>query len=134
MYPMRTAPRWQPAPLLYASAGVHGGAAAAVLAPGRLWPRAPGAAAANHVLLTAAGLWPRSRLLGTNWTCLPAAPGPGTARLALTLDDGPDPQVTPRVLELLAAHGARATFFCIGERIAAHGALARRIIASGYRN
>lgn len=123
--------RWRPSPLLFASAGVHGGAVAAVLAQTQLWPWAVGALAANHALLTAAGLTPRSRLLGPNWTHLPAAAG-SRARIALTLDDGPDPQVTPRVLELLARHGARATFFCIGERVAAHRSLARELIAAGH--
>ena len=39
--------------------------------------------------------------------------------LALTFDDGPDPDETPRVLDLLAAHGARATFFMVGKRAVA---------------
>ena len=125
----RTRPRWRPSPLLFASAGVHGGAVAAVLAQTQLWPWALGALAANHALLTAAGLTPRSRLLGPNWTHLPPA---GPAQVALTLDDGPDPEVTPQVLEMLAAHGAHATFFCIGERVAAHAALAREILAHGH--
>lgn len=127
-----TAARWRPSPLLVASAGVHGGAAATVLAQGQLWPWALGAVAANHALLTAAGLWPRSRLLGSNWTHLPAARARAGAWIALTLDDGPDPELTPRVLELLERHGARATFFCIGERVAAHPALARELIARGH--
>lgn len=121
---------WRPAPLLFASAGVHGGAAAAVLAQSALWPWALGAVAANHALLTAAGLWPRSRLLGSNWTRLPARAC--AARIALTFDDGPDPEVTPRVLELLERHGMSATFFCIGEQVAAHRALARELIARGH--
>lgn len=127
----RTAPRWHPSPLLLASAGVHGGAAAAVLAQLQLWPWALGALVADHALLAAAGLWPRSRLLGSNWTHLPpgcAAPAP----IALTLDDGPDPEITPRVLEVLERHGARATFFCIGERVVAHRSLARELIARGH--
>ena len=132
MHSTVTRTRWQPAPLLVASAGVHGSAAALVLAEAQLWPWALGAVAVNHALLTAAGLWPRSRLLGPNWTRLPAAAGAGGARIALTLDDGPDPQITPRVLELLARHGARATFFCIGERVGAHRALARELIAAGH--
>ena len=132
MHAIVTRPRWRPAPLLVASAGVHGGAAALVLAEAQLWPWALGAVAVNHALLTAAGLWPRSRLLGPNWTRLPAAGGAGAARIALTLDDGPDPEVTPRVLELLARHGARATFFCIGERVGTHRALARELIAQGH--
>ncbi len=50
----------------------------------------------------------------------------------LTIDDGPDPEDTPRILALLAAHGARATFFVIGENVARHPALVRAIVAAGH--
>ena len=50
----------------------------------------------------------------------------------LTLDDGPDPEDTPRILALLAEHGASATFFVIGERAAAHPQLVRDIVAAGH--
>ncbi len=50
----------------------------------------------------------------------------------LTIDDGPDPEDTPRILELLAAHGARATFFVIGENAASHPGLIRAITAAGH--
>jgi peptidoglycan/xylan/chitin deacetylase (PgdA/CDA1 family) len=50
----------------------------------------------------------------------------------LTIDDGPDPEDTPRILELLAAHGARATFFVIGENAANHPELIRDIAAAGH--
>ncbi len=50
----------------------------------------------------------------------------------LTIDDGPDPSSTPRVLALLEAHGARATFFVIGQQVTEYPELARRIIAGGH--
>lgn len=50
----------------------------------------------------------------------------------LTFDDGPDPEVTPRVLDLLNAHGAKATFFCVGRRVEAYPELYQRIIAEGH--
>ncbi len=50
----------------------------------------------------------------------------------LTIDDGPDPQDTPRLLELLATHGARATFFVIGENATAHPGLIRAIASAGH--
>ena len=78
----------------------------------RAWPWALGAVGANHLVLTGGGLWPRSRWLGRNWTRLPAAAA-ARQEIAITIDDGPDPEVTPAVLDLLDAHGARATFFCI---------------------
>ena len=50
----------------------------------------------------------------------------------LTIDDGPDPEDTPRILDLLAAHGARVTFFVIGEKAAAHPGLVRAMAAAGH--
>jgi peptidoglycan-N-acetylglucosamine deacetylase len=54
------------------------------------------------------------------------------AAVALTFDDGPDPDETPRVLDLLAAHDARATFFVVGRRAEAHSELVTRIAAAGH--
>lgn len=50
----------------------------------------------------------------------------------LTIDDGPDPEDTPQILALLAAHRAHATFFVIGERAALHPGLIRAITAAGH--
>jgi peptidoglycan-N-acetylglucosamine deacetylase len=50
----------------------------------------------------------------------------------LTIDDGPDPDDTPRLLGLLAAHGAKATFFVIGANAAAHPGLARSVADAGH--
>jgi len=52
--------------------------------------------------------------------------------VALTFDDGPDPVVTPQILEVLAAHRARATFFVLGERAARHPELIQRIHREGH--
>ncbi|MDB6083955.1 MAG: polysaccharide deacetylase, partial [Gammaproteobacteria bacterium] len=95
----------------------------------RTWPWALGALVANHGVLAAAGLWPRSQLLGPNWIRLPAS---SSGNVAITIDDGPDPAVTPRVLALLADHGALATFFCVGERVERYPELAREIIHRGH--
>lgn len=54
------------------------------------------------------------------------------APVYLTFDDGPDPHWTPRVLELLAAHGATATFFMVGKRALANPGIARDIVAAGH--
>lgn len=53
-------------------------------------------------------------------------------RVAFSFDDGPDPQVTPAVLDALAAAGARATFFVIGQKLAAQNELGRRIVGEGH--
>ena len=80
------------------------------------------------VSIAAGVLWQRSGLL--------ARPLIGFAdagdRLALTFDDGPDPEVTPRVLEALHAAGQRATFFARGDRVAQHPELAQRVVDEGH--
>jgi peptidoglycan/xylan/chitin deacetylase (PgdA/CDA1 family) len=103
---------------------------AGVFVPGAI-PWAIGAIVLNHVLITAAGLTPRSSLLGPNVTRLPQA-AVARREVAITIDDGPDPEVTPRVLDLLDAQGQRATFFCIAERVLEHPELAREIVARGH--
>jgi peptidoglycan/xylan/chitin deacetylase (PgdA/CDA1 family) len=60
----------------------------------------------------------------------PAAGAP--ARVALTFDDGPDPQATPAVLEALAAAGVHATFFALLDRAEIRPDLVRRIVAEGH--
>lgn len=52
--------------------------------------------------------------------------------MSLTFDDGPDPEATPRVLDLLARHGVRGTFFLIGTRVARHPGVTRAIAAAGH--
>ena len=115
---------WSPSPFLKASAVLHAGAAVGALAAPALWPWALGAVVVN--------LLPRSTLLGPNLTRLPAA-SQARREIALTIDDGPDPQVTPAVLDLLDAAQAKATFFCIGWRARQHPALCREIVARGHR-
>jgi peptidoglycan/xylan/chitin deacetylase (PgdA/CDA1 family) len=122
----RAVPAW-----ITASIGLHvASLGAAALVPGAT-PWAIGAVVLNHALITGAGLTPRSSLLGANVTRLPPA-AIARREVALTIDDGPDPEVTPRVLDLLDLHRQRATFFCIAERVAAHPALAREIVARGH--
>jgi peptidoglycan/xylan/chitin deacetylase (PgdA/CDA1 family) len=52
--------------------------------------------------------------------------------LYLTFDDGPTPEVTSSVLDLLSLHNAKATFFCIGENVKKHPTLYNRIKAEGH--
>lgn len=128
---MTMARPWRPSPFIRASVALHAAAGAAVLlAPGR-WPLALAAVAADQALLAGAGLWPRSRLLGPNLVRLPKAAA-AQGQVAVTIDDGPDPEVTPRVLDLLDHVDVKATFFCIGERVLRHSALARDIVSRGH--
>ncbi len=53
-------------------------------------------------------------------------------RVALTFDDGPDPRNTPQLLDVLDAHGAKATFFVVGLQLQKHPELARSILARGH--
>lgn len=57
----------------------------------------------------------------------------GVDGVALTFDDGPHPQGTPTVLEILREGGATATFFLAGEQVVKRPALAAEIVAAGHR-
>ncbi len=57
---------------------------------------------------------------------------PEAGRLYLTFDDGPDAQWTPRILDVLAAEGAKATFFVVGLQARKHPGLLRRIVDEGH--
>lgn len=74
-----------------------------------------------------ASQWPGSRIFGKAITA-PARPG----ELALTFDDGPNAMWTPRLLDILAKHEARATFFLLGSRAASQPELVRRIATAGH--
>jgi len=52
--------------------------------------------------------------------------------IALTFDDGPDAELTPLILDLLAEYNAKATFFCIGNKIEPNKDLVKRIVAEGH--
>jgi peptidoglycan-N-acetylglucosamine deacetylase len=129
------APAWPVPGFIGASAGLHVAAAGAAAvaaftgAPLAWW--ALGAVVANHAAITAIGLWPRSTLLGPNVRQLPAD-AKARHEIAITIDDGPDAEVTPAVLDLLALHQARATFFCIADLARAQPALLRRIVQAGH--
>jgi peptidoglycan/xylan/chitin deacetylase (PgdA/CDA1 family) len=102
-----------------------------LLAPAH-WPWALAMAVFSQTLLMAVCLWPRSQWIGANLVQLPDASAQ-RGEVAITIDDGPDPQVTPQVLDILAQYGAPATFFFIGERAAAHPELCRRVLGAGHR-
>ena len=85
------------------------------------------AAGAAHALPGAAAVLPALRRpLGIDST---TASGEG---VALTFDDGPHPRGTPAILEELARHGVRATFFLVGEQVDRDPALAAEVAAAGH--
>ncbi len=53
--------------------------------------------------------------------------------IALTFDDGPNPPYTDRLLDVLAKHDVKATFFMIGSRIEKHPETVQRVIAEGHQ-
>jgi peptidoglycan/xylan/chitin deacetylase (PgdA/CDA1 family) len=122
---------WQPTILIHASVALHAVALVALIAVPTLWPWILASIITNHIVITALGLWPRSHLLGPNLTRLPAA---ATARneIALTIDDGPDPLVTPEVLDILDHYSVKATFFCIADHALRFPELCREIIRRGH--
>ena len=81
--------------------------------------RVPAAVRDGGPLIDTTGGQPRSRELP-----------PRT--IALTFDDGPDPQWTPQVLDVLARHRVPATFFVVGTQVARHPELTRRLVAEGH--
>ncbi|MCK4345957.1 MAG: polysaccharide deacetylase family protein, partial [Bacteroidales bacterium] len=53
-------------------------------------------------------------------------------KVFLTFDDGPDPEVTPWVLDLLNQYNAKATFFCLGKNVERHPDIFQRIKDEGH--
>jgi peptidoglycan-N-acetylglucosamine deacetylase len=88
---------------------------------------AAGAAGLAYGGFAYASLWPGSRIFGEALIA-PLRPG----ELALTFDDGPNHMWTPRLLDTLASHNVRATFFLLGERAQAQPNLVRRMAAAGH--
>ena len=123
--------RWRPTLLIRASIALHLLALALIIFTPGQWHWALGIVLANQIVLTLTGLWPRSHWLGPNWRELPAAAA-ARNQVAMTIDDGPDPGVTPQVLDILERYSARATFFCIGDKAARHPDLCREIVRRGH--
>src|SRR5215831_7729661 len=74
-----------------------------------------------------AAMAPRSQLYGRTLTH-----GSDPAQMALTFDDGPNDPHTMRLLEVLARHNARATFFLIGKYVQQRPDIVRAIAAAGH--
>ena len=123
--------RWRPAPVIQLSVLWHVAGAVTLVVLPAWWPWVLIALAGNHLVLSAAVLWPRGNWLGPNLTRLPSAAA-ARAEISLTFDDGPDPQVTPQVLDLLDRHKAKASFFCIGAKAAAFPETVREIARRGH--
>jgi peptidoglycan/xylan/chitin deacetylase (PgdA/CDA1 family) len=122
---------WRPGVVLWLSAGLHFAAVIALFAIPQAWLTILAAVLLNHVVLALIGSWPRSRLFGANMLRLPES-AVRRNEIALTFDDGPDPEITPQVLDILDAHQAKASFFVIGDKAAAYPGLLREIVRRGH--
>jgi peptidoglycan-N-acetylglucosamine deacetylase len=118
-------------PFLKASVALHAAAVPALAFLPARWPLIVSALVADHCVTFGGGLLPRSSYLGPNLRRSKAAEAAGC--VVLTFDDGPDPVVTPAVLDALDARGARASFFCVGLHVARHRELATEIARRGHR-
>jgi peptidoglycan/xylan/chitin deacetylase (PgdA/CDA1 family) len=102
-------------------------ARALLLGPVPLWFAL--AALAAYIAFCVVGvLVPRFEMFGdVTWRG-----GPGTGAVALTFDDGPHPETTRRILELLSNAKAPATFFVLGEKAERHPEVLREVVESGH--
>jgi len=122
---------WRPSPLVLVSIALHPIVLVLLAIAPHWWPALLLVIVSDHLVLIACGLLPRCGWLGPNLTRLPPAAA-ARGEVALTIDDGPDPVVTPAVLDLLERGQAKATFFCIGARAAMHPDLCREIVRRGH--
>ncbi|MDO9281704.1 MAG: polysaccharide deacetylase family protein [Methylotenera sp.] len=122
---------WHPTLLIKLSVMLHVLVLISLAVVPDLWQWALAVLIGNHLVIAAVGLWPRSNWLGPNWTQLPTAAARRN-EIALTIDDGPESEVTPQVLDLLDRFHAKATFFCIGSKAAQHPDLCREIVRRGH--
>ena len=97
--------------------------------PGVIAGAAVGAAGLGLVAggLMYASVWPTSQIFGRT---LIAGDDPG--QIALTFDDGPNDAATPELLDVLARHGVRATFFSIGNFVRQRPEITRAVVAAGH--
>jgi peptidoglycan-N-acetylglucosamine deacetylase len=98
-----------------------------------------GAAMAGYLTPALAGSWPAGlpRSPAPIWPSLRSALGVEDRTASghgygLTFDDGPHPQGTPAVLEILAQERVRATFFLVGEQVRRNPEIAREIVGAGH--
>jgi len=107
-------------PAIRVSIALHAVGVIVLIIDPQAWPWVVAAVLANHLVLTAGVFFVRGQLLAAN------------GQVCLTFDDGPHPELTPRVLELLERYQAQASFFCVGERANAYPEIVREIAHRGH--
>jgi peptidoglycan/xylan/chitin deacetylase (PgdA/CDA1 family) len=118
--------------LLAVSIAIHIIVVVALMIKPSLWLPLGAILIIDHSLMLIACLLPRLSWMGDNMTRLPREMA-DQGFVALTFDDGPDPEVTPQVLEILGRNGDSATFFCVGAYAERHPELVAEIAALGHR-
>lgn len=108
---------------------LHGIGGVALLSDVGLWPFWMTLLLGNHLLITLLVFWPKSDLLGPN---IQRIRSDASEAIYLTFDDGPNPNVTPKVLDLLDQYDCRCTFFVIGAHVREHPELVREIVRRGH--
>src|SRR5690242_6801060 len=99
----------------------------AVMLPAARWLTGIGAAALAAGGYHYAALWPASRIFGRSLVA-----GDDPAEVALTYDDGPNDPYTGQLMDVLARHQVRATFFVIGRYVRQKPNLVRALHRSGH--
>ena len=122
---------WQPTPFVKASFALHAVSAIAVGISPATWPWALAAVATNQALLSGAAMSPKSTWIGENIRRLPSS-SIADHEIALTFDDGPDPEITPRVLDLLDRYQSQASFYVVGESATEYPQVIREIVQRGH--
>jgi peptidoglycan/xylan/chitin deacetylase (PgdA/CDA1 family) len=131
MHGINPLPTWNPSASIRVSFALHGLALATLIIKPDLWAWVLATLLGNHLVLAVFGLWPTCCYLGRNWIHLPES-ARRRNEIALTFDDGPDPEVTPRILEILDRYQAKATFFVIGARALQYPELCRETARRGH--
>lgn len=90
------------------------------------WLAAAAVFGLTFILIAIGTIIPRCALFGPLISALP------DSSVCLSIDDGPDPETTPRLLDLLDQHQAKALFFLIGDRAMRHPELVREIARRGH--
>lgn len=122
---------WRPTYFMRVMLALHVLALFALAFQPAWWPWVVGGLLALHFVIGLVVVFPRNGMIGANITRLPQGAA-ARGEIALTFDDGPNPQVTPQVLDLLEAQDVRATFFCIASHALAHPDLVREIVRRGH--
>ncbi len=86
----------------------------------------------GHAIWMTSTLWPQCAWFGDVWVNQTDAGSSPPDSVWLTVDDGPHPEDTPALLDLLDKHSAKATFFFIGRHAARHPKLVREVIERGH--